>query len=460
MSAIPETRPPLPQAQRDLGSLRARIRAATLRPETEGLQEMRQALLPLAAPLEAARKRALRWVEAAREHPGSRPLAELLLDQFPLDSPQGKALMSLAEALLRTPDRRCADRLIAERLAALRERAEPGADLTARLALALLGTASRLLPDPFPGGTRRPLLSPVVTPLVRGALRRSMRLMGRAFIAGDSIESALARGQRERELSLCSFDVLGEGARSEADAERYFAAYSRAIEALRSQRAGFVHRRSSISVKLSALEPRYSLTQRSRVMERLVPVMLALARSACSAGVGLTIDAEEADRLDLSLDVVEALASDTETRAWGGLGLAVQAYGRRAPLVLDWVAQLARRSRRRMTVRLVKGAYWDAEIKRAQERGLDSFPVYTSKAATDASYLVCALRLFDAPDVIYPQFATHNALTVAAVLALAPDGAIYEFQRLHGMGQALYDTVRARVSGIPPVRVYAPVGTH
>ncbi|MDE2261499.1 MAG: bifunctional proline dehydrogenase/L-glutamate gamma-semialdehyde dehydrogenase PutA, partial [Gammaproteobacteria bacterium] len=407
--------------------------------------------------------RAIRWIEAARERARSRPLAESLLDQFPLDSRQGKAIMGLAEALLRTPDPGCADRLIAERLAALRGGGRKSAGLTVGLSMALLGSASRLLPDASAGLTvdaHRPLLTPVVAPIVRGALRRGMRMMGRAFIVGESIESALARGRRNHELSLCSFDVLGEGARCEEAAQRYFAAYERAIDALRSQEADSVHRRSGISVKLSALEPRYSLTQHPRVMESLVPRMLSLARRACAAGVGLTVDAEEADRLDLSLDILAALAGDAGTRGWGGLGLAVQAYGRRAPLVLDWVAELAGRTGRRMSVRLVKGAYWDAEIKRAQERGLDSFPVYTSKAATDASYLVCAQRLFGARDVIYPQFATHNALTVAAVLAIAPQGAAYEFQRLHGMGQALYDAVRADTRELPPVRVYAPVGTH
>ncbi len=457
MSALLEPHPP---EKSTLGSLRKHIREATLRPEAQALREIHESLLPLTDTLAAARGRAMRWIEAARASTRSRPLAESLLYQFPLDSRQGKALMSLAEALLRTPDPRCADRLIAERLAALRERGERSFDPPARRALALLGTASRLLPDPSPDNTRRAPLSPVVRPLVRAALRRGMRMMGRAFIVGESIEQALARGRRDRELALCSFDVLGEGARSQTDAERYRDAYARAIDALRSQPADSVHRRSGISVKLSALEPRYALTQRSRVIERLVPRMLALARCASDAGIGLTVDAEESDRLDLSLDIVDALARDAGTREWSGLGLAVQAYGRRALLVLDWVAELARRSGRHMSVRLVKGAYWDAEIKRAQERGLDSFPVYTSKAATDANYLVCARRLFEACDVIYPQFATHNALTVAAVMALAPEGAVYEFQRLHGMGQALYDAARADASEIPPVRVYAPVGTH
>jgi len=463
VAAVSETRSTCAPEAHDLGTLREHVRVATLRPEGAGVAEMRAALLPLADTLTAARVSAMKWIETARNGSRSRPLAESLLEQFPLDSRQGKALMSLAEALLRTPDPRSADRLIAERLAALRDAGAPSSELTVRLAMVLLGTASRLLPDAhstLEEDARRRVLTPFVTPVVRGVLRRAMRMLGRAFIVGESIESALARGRRDRDLSLCSFDVLGEGARSEADAERYFISYERAIDALRAQRAGSVHARSGISVKLSALEPRYALTQRARVMEKLAPRMVSLARRACSAGIGLTIDAEEADRLDLSLDVIEALARDPVTRGWSGLGLAVQAYGRRAPLVLDWVAALADQTGRRMTVRLVKGAYWDAEIKRAQERGLESFPVYTSKAATDANYLVCAQRLFSFRELIYPQFATHNALTVGAVMALAPRGAVYEFQRLHGMGQALYDAVRADRPDLPPVRVYAPVGTH
>jgi len=387
------------------------------------------------------------------------------MEQFPLDSPQGKALMSLAEALLRTPDPRRADQLIAERLVAVRSAGVPGSDaLLLRTAFALLGSASWLLPDVANELSGRFSLAsvtkPLVAPVVRKALRGAMEMLGEAFIVGETIESALKRGRSNPNLSLCSFDVLGEGARTEADAQRYFDSYQAAIEALSAQTQGTVHSRSSISVKLSAIEPRYSLLQSARVVERLIPRMLELARCAARAGIGLTIDAEEADRLDLSLDIVEALARDAGTREWHGLGLAVQAYGRRAPLVLDWVAALARETGRRMTLRLVKGAYWDSEIKRAQERGLASFPVYTSKAATDASYLVCAQRLFAAADVIYPQFATHNAFTIAAVLDFAPPGAEYEFQRLHGMGELLYEAVRAELPTLRPVRVYAPVGTH
>ena len=454
-----------PPVTERLRALREALRAATLRAEPGAVDEMVGSLTSLEERLVGAKSRATRWVEVARADKRARPLVDSVLEQFPLDSAPGKALMSLAEALLRTPDPKRADQLIAERLAAVRASGASGSDdLLLRTGFALLGSASRLLPDVAGELSGRFSLAsvtkPLVAPVVRKALRGAMQMLGEAFIVGETIESALARGRANPNLSLCSFDVLGEGARTDADAQRYADAYANAIDALRAQPAGSVHSRSSISVKLSALEPRYSLLQSVRVVERLVPRMLDLARRAARAGIGLTIDAEEADRLDLSLDIVEALARDPETHAWPGLGLAVQAYGRRAPLVIDWIAELARETGRRMTVRLVKGAYWDSEIKRAQERGLPTFPVYTSKAATDASYLVCAQRLFAASDVIYPQFATHNAYTIAAVLDFAPAGATYEFQRLHGMGELLYEAVRADIPNLPPVRVYAPVGTH
>ena len=458
-----------------LHAIREAISEATLRPEVDAVKELRAALESLERKLGSAQGRAIRWVESARADKRSRPFAESLMEQFPLDSAQGRALMSLAEALLRTPDPKRADQLIAERLAEVRSGgntsggdaahpARPKDKLLLRVGFALLSGVSRLLPDVAKELTGNfsvaSLTKPIVAPVVRSALRRSMEMLGEAFIVGETIESALARGKSNAGLALCSFDVLGEGARTEADAERYLQSYATAIEALARQPAGTVHERSSISVKLSALEPRYTLLQSDRVTRNLVPRMLDLARQAAHAGIGMTIDAEEADRLDLSLDVIEALARDDVTAGWDGLGLAVQAYGRRAPLVIDWVAQLARATGRRMTVRLVKGAYWDSEIKRAQERGLSSFPVYTTKAATDASYLVCAQRLFAVNDAIYPQFATHNAFTVAAVLELAPPRAQYEFQRLHGMGELLFDAVGADVPNLPPVRAYAPVGTH
>ncbi len=451
--------------EQSLAVLRTLLREATLRPEAGASNELIADLTAVQAALAGARERAARWVEVARADQRSRPLVDRMLEQFPLDSAQGRALMSLAEALLRTPDPKRADQLIAERLAAIRDAGVRGdTNLLLRTGFTLLSAAGRLLPEvsaELSGEvSAASLTKPVVAPIVRAALRQSMQTLGHAFIVGETIDAALGRARSEPDLALCSFDMLGEGARTEADAQRYLDDYAHAIDVLGAQPSGTVHARSAISVKLSALEPRYTLLQSERVNERLGPRMLELSRRAARAGIGMTIDAEEADRLDLSLDIFETLARDAATRGWEGLGLAVQAYGRRAPLLLDWVAQLARDSGRRMTVRLVKGAYWDSEIKRAQERGLASFPVYTSKAATDASYLEGVQRLFAAREVLYPQFATHNAYTAAAVLALAPGGALYEFQRLHGMGEALYAAARAELPELPPVRVYAPVGTH
>jgi RHH-type proline utilization regulon transcriptional repressor/proline dehydrogenase/delta 1-pyrroline-5-carboxylate dehydrogenase len=456
--SVPSGGPTLPQ-------LREQLRAATLRPEDDASEEILAKLGQSEQALRGAQARAARWVEVARADTRSRPLVEQMLEQFPLDSAQGKALMGLAEALLRTPDPKRADQLIAERLATVREAGLPGnTALLLRTGFVLLGAAGRLLPDvtaQLSGEfTAANLAAPLVAPIVRAAMRQSMQMMGHAFIVGDTIEAALARTRTEPDLALCSFDMLGEGARTASDAERYFASYAHAIDVLAGQKATGTYARSGISVKLSALEPRYSLLQSARVNSELTPRMLELARRAARARIGFTIDAEEADRLDLSLDIIEALARDVATRDWDGLGLAVQAYGRRAPRLLEWVAALARDSGRRMGVRLVKGAYWDSEIKRAQERGLSTFPVYTSKDATDASYLQCMQVLFAAGEVIYPQFATHNAFTVAAVLALAPAGAAYEFQRLHGMGEALYAAARAELPDLAPVRVYAPVGSH
>ncbi len=447
--------------------LREGIRSATLSAESDSVADMLVALSGADRKLAAAQARAGRWVKAARAQARSQPLVETMLEQFPLDSLQGRALMSLAEALVRTPDRARAHQLIAERLADLRAGGDGGAKgpgALVRAGVRVLSTVGRLLPNVSAELAGRfsasALTKPLVAPLLRASLRRTMEKVGRAFIVGETIESALERGKSDVSLALCSFDMLGEGARTDRDADRYFELYDRAIDSLRSQPGAQLHERSSLSIKLSALEPRYSLLQSARVRERLVPRVLALARKASEAGIGLTIDAEEADRLDLSLDVLEALARDSTTGGWSGLGLAVQAYGRRSSRVIDWVAALARDTGRKMTVRLVKGAYWDTEIKRAQERGLTTFPVYTKKEATDASYLVCAQRLFASADVLYPQFATHNALTIAAVIGLAPPRTPYEFQRLHGMGEVLYETVRADVANLAPVRVYAPVGTY
>jgi RHH-type transcriptional regulator, proline utilization regulon repressor / proline dehydrogenase / delta 1-pyrroline-5-carboxylate dehydrogenase len=411
---------------------------------------------------------AMALVEGSRARREERPFLDAFLQEFGLSNQEGIALMCIAEALLRIPDDATADRLIAEKLATGDWSSHAGKSESLFVNASTWGlmlTGSILELDPSiktdTTGWMRKFTRKAGEPLVRLAVRRAMRIIGGEFVVGRSIEEALARGAREADVGLCSFDMLGEGARTQADAQRYLASYEHAIDVIGAAAAGRApEEASSISIKLSALESRYSLLQHEQVMQRLVPLVGALVRRAAALGIQLTIDAEEADRLDLSLDVIEALAKDPTTRHWPGLGLAVQAYGKRALDVIDWVAATARTYGRRMTVRLVKGAYWDTEIKRAQERGLDGYPVYTRKVTTDVAYLACVGRLFSHADVIYPQFATHNALSIASVLELAPAGADYEFQRLHGMGQLLYAEAARQIAKFPRVRIYAPVGEH
>jgi len=411
---------------------------------------------------------AMALVEGARARRDERPFLDAFLQEFGLSNQEGIALMCIAEALLRIPDDATADRLIAEKLATGDWSSHAGRSESLFVNASTWGlmlTGGILELDPSiqsdAGGWLRSLTRKAGEPLVRLAVRRAMKIIGGEFVVGRSIEEALARSAREPEVGLCSFDMLGEGARTGQDAQRYLKSYQHAINVIGAQAAGRpAHEVSSISIKLSALEPRYNLLQRDRVMQRLVPPVKALAAQAAGLGIQLTIDAEEADRLDLSLGLIEALARDPATRDWPGLGLAVQAYGKRALGVIDWVAALARECGRRMTVRLVKGAYWDSEIKRSQERGLAGYPVFTRKLTTDVSYLACAGRLFKHVQVIYPQFATHNAHSIASVLQLAPPGADYEFQRLHGMGRLLYAEAARQVVNFPRVRVYAPVGEH
>jgi RHH-type transcriptional regulator, proline utilization regulon repressor / proline dehydrogenase / delta 1-pyrroline-5-carboxylate dehydrogenase len=411
---------------------------------------------------------AMALVEGARARRDERPFLDAFLQEFGLSNQEGIALMCIAEALLRIPDDATADRLIAEKLATGDWSAHSGKSESLFVNASTWGlmlTGGILELDPSiktdTTGWMRKLTRKAGEPLVRLAVRRAMRIIGGEFVVGRSIEEALARSAREADVGLCSFDMLGEGARTQLAAQRYLASYEHAIDVIGATAAGRPAQEvSSISIKLSALESRYSLLQHERVMQRLVPLLTTLVRRAAHLGIQLTIDAEEADRLDLSLDVIEALAKDPATRDWPGLGLAVQAYGKRALDVIDWVAATARTYGRRMTVRLVKGAYWDTEIKRAQERGLDGYPVYTRKVTTDVSYLACVGRLFSHADVIYPQFATHNAHSIASVLELAPAGADYEFQRLHGMGRLLYAEAARQIKEFPRVRIYAPVGEH
>ncbi len=419
------------------------------------------------APAREARvdAQASRLIGAIREAAGGIGGIEALLREYSLSTPEGLALMVLAEGLLRVPDDATADRLIEDKLGQ-GGFANPGPDRPDTLLVGAsawaLGLSARLIgPSDTPEGLLRGVVRRLGLPTVRGALRQAMRVMGNHFVLGQTIEDALGRANtRAGKVFRYSFDMLGEGARTAEDAAGYQASYAASIEAI-GRAAGNkpLPDRPGISVKLSALHPRYEAVSRARVMEELVPRVRELARAAAIRGLNFTIDAEESDRLELSLDVIAAVAADRQLAGWDGFGLAVQSYGKRARETIDWVGQLATALDRRFMVRLVKGAYWDTEVKRAQERGLADYPVFTRKPMTDLSYMACAERLLAQRPRIYPQFATHNALTVASVIERAGNTEGYEFQRLHGMGDALYAALLADHPGIG-VRTYAPVGVH
>ena len=302
-------------------------------------------------------------------------------------------------------------------------------------------------------------------PIIRAGVDVAMRLMGEQFVTGRTIEEALGiAASREARGFSFSYDMLGEAATTAEDAARYLAEYEHAIHAIgKAARGRGIYEGPGVSIKLSALHPRYQRIKRARVMDELLPRVKRLAALARSYDIGFNIDAEESERLDLSLDLLEALSLDPDLDGWNGLGFVIQAYGKRCPAVIDWLIDLGRRARRRLMVRLVKGAYWDSEIKRAQVDGIDGFPVFTRKVHTDVAYLACAKKLLAAPDAVYPQFATHNAQTLASAIVFAgPDyyRGQYEFQCLHGMGEPLYEEVVGRHKLDRPCRVYAPVGSH
>ncbi|CAJ0868895.1 RHH-type transcriptional regulator, proline utilization regulon repressor / proline dehydrogenase / delta 1-pyrroline-5-carboxylate dehydrogenase [freshwater sediment metagenome] len=383
---------------------------------------------------------------------------EDFLHEFSLSSREGLAVMALAESLLRVPDDATADQLIVDKLAAgdfSHHAAESDVLLVQACAFAL-GLSARIVGQGEPRGLVADLARRIGLPALRTAARQAMRLMGAHFVFGETIDDALARARGRRER--VSFDMLGEGARSAADADRYFGSYATAIRAIGAEAGGApLPARPGISVKLSALHPRYEAISQERVLRELPPRVLELARLARAHDLAFTIDAEEADRLELSLDVIARVVADPSLRGWEGFGLAVQAYQKRARDVIDYAMALAEAHDRRFMLRLVKGAYWDSEIKRAQERGLADYPVFTRKAMTDLNYDACAVALLAAPR-LYPQFATHNARSVAEVLVRAGARRDFEFQRLHGMGEPLYEAL-ANISDAP-VRIYAPVGPH
>jgi RHH-type proline utilization regulon transcriptional repressor/proline dehydrogenase/delta 1-pyrroline-5-carboxylate dehydrogenase len=422
----------------------------------------------LGAPrLEASRearieRTATRLVEAIRANDDRLGGVEDMLREFALSTKEGLALMVLAEALLRVPDARTADRFIEDKLGEgdfIHHETKSSAFLVNASAWALGMSARVIQPGETPDGTIGRLVKRLGAPAVRAATRQAMRLMGSHFVLGETIEAALARA-RSGAVSRYSFDMLGEGARTAEDAERYFNAYASAIAAIGAS-AGTrpLPERPGISIKLSALHPRFEALSRQRVLCELVPRLIDLAQRAKAYDLNLTVDAEEADRLELSLEVIAASVADASLAGWDGFGLAIQAYQKRAAAVIDYTYELASQLNRRMMVRLVKGAYWDSEVKRAQERGLPDYPVFTRKAMTDLNYLACAEKLLRLRPRLFPQFATHNALTVATVLELSNGEGGFELQRLHGMGEALYAQLIADHPELA-CRTYAPVGSH
>lgn len=449
--------------------LRRAITAAARIDEAEALAPLlREASLP--QDLRAAiRATASALVTALRrEHRGSG--VEGLVQEYSLSSEEGVALMCLAEALLRIPDTATRDALIRDKIADGDWSAHLGGGRSlfvnaASWGLAVTGRLVSSVDDRGLGAALTRLVARAGEPVIRRGVDLAMRLMGEQFVTGETIEQAVGRARElEAKGFRYSYDMLGEAATTAADAARYYADYEKAIHVIGAASAARgIIAGPGISIKLSALHPRYSRAQAGRVMDELLPRVKTLARLCMGYDIGLNIDAEEADRLELSLDLLESLAMDPELAGWHGLGFVIQAYGKRCPLVIDWIIDLARRSGRRMMVRLVKGAYWDAEIKRAQVEGLGDFPVYTRKVHTDVAYVACARKLLAAVDAVFPQFATHNAQTLATIYHLAgPDyrPEDYEFQCLHGMGEPLYRQVVGADRLDRPCRIYAPVGTH
>jgi RHH-type proline utilization regulon transcriptional repressor/proline dehydrogenase/delta 1-pyrroline-5-carboxylate dehydrogenase len=414
-------------------------------------------------------RRARSLVEGVRNGPAERSGLDAFLSRYDLSSNEGVILMCLAEALLRIPDDATADRLIADKISAGDWAAHLGDSDSLFVNASTWGlmlTGRLVRPSESEMRDHRGVLTRLAgrlgEPVLRGAFRQAMRIMGRQFVMGRTIEEALQRADEEQAEYRHSFDMLGEAALTRSDAQQYFSAYVKAIEAVSARARGVAPDSApSISVKLSALFPRYEILQRKRVHLELAPKLIELALVARERNVALTVDAEEAERLELSLELIERDTRESWLAGWNGFGLAVQSYQKRAMDVLRWLQDLARSTQRRLNVRLVKGAYWDTEIKRAQERGLSEYPVFTRKVNTDVSYLACARELIAADEWIYPQFATHNAHTVAAILELARVvGRQFEFQRLHGMGEELYRQIVSGSNPLAACRVYAPVGSH
>jgi RHH-type transcriptional regulator, proline utilization regulon repressor / proline dehydrogenase / delta 1-pyrroline-5-carboxylate dehydrogenase len=443
--------------------VKSRVRAAYAADEADVIRGLIDRIR--LAPEERAKVAATgaQYVDRVRRET-SPTMMEAFLAEYGLSTAEGVGLMCLAEALLRVPDAETIDDLIEDKIAPSNWGAHLGhsaSSLVNASTWALMLTGKVLDEEPrSPARALRGLVRRLGEPVVRTAVGQSMKILGRQFVLGQTINEAMKNAREwEKQGYTYSYDMLGEAARTDADAVRYHKAYADAIAAIAKAAKGDVRSSPGISVKLSALHPRYEYTHRKAVMAELVPRALDLAKQAAKANIGFNIDAEEQDRLDLSLDVIEAMLSDPSLEGWDGFGVVVQAYGRRAAPVIEFLYDLAARLDRKIMIRLVKGAYWDTEIKLAQEMGVATFPVFTRKVNTDVSYMACAQLLLDRRDRIYPQFATHNAHTCAAVIAMAGDDKeSFEFQRLHGMGESLHSIVK-KTEGTR-CRIYAPVGAH
>lgn len=435
--------------------------------ESEYLQELLALATPAQNVINEITKSASDLVEEIRANDKSKEGVEAFLQQYSLSTKEGIILMCLAEALLRIPDSKVANDLIRDKLSAADWKKHAG-ESESRLVnastwgLMLTGKIVDVdqdgdgKPDTMLGG----LISKFGEPVIRQAMNQAMKFMGRQFVLGRTIDEALKRGKKSIEKGYThSFDMLGEAAFTAADAHKYFEAYSQAIKEIGAVKTQEGQLAPSISIKLSALHPRYEVGQKDRVLTEMVKTVKTLAQQARELDVAITIDAEEADRLELSLEIFEAVFDSKICDGWDGFGMVVQAYSKRALPVLGWLHALSQKHQRKIPLRLVKGAYWDSEVKWSQQAGLKSYPVYTRKAATDVSYLACAKFILDTENSFYPQFATHNAQTVFSIMEMAGNRRDFEFQRLHGMGEVLYDLILQKFKGLR-CRIYAPVGNH
>ena len=453
-----------------LSELRASMNEYFLADETAVVKELLEIARLDDEKRSRIRQRAIELVRRVRKNSEGKGGIEAFLQQYDLSSTEGMVLMCLAEALIRVPDADTADKLIQDKLkdGKWKEHLGKSSSLFVNAStwgLMLTGKVLKLNPrdEDNAGNVVDRAIQRIGEPMVRTAMRQAMRIMGFQFVMGRTIKEAMKRSvSKDHKLYRHSFDMLGEAALTYEDAEKYFEAYADAIDSIGENKGeGFnVFSAPSISVKLSALHPRYELARRDQVLDEMVPKLRALAERAKKHDIALTVDAEEADRLDISLDVIEAVYRSESLAGWEGFGLAIQAYQKRCIRLVDWLVNLSREVGRRIPVRLVKGAYWDTEIKVFQVNGEHGYPVFTRKCNTDVSYLACARRMIEAGDALYPQFATHNAHTVSSILEMIGDRRDFEFQRLHGMGEELYGEIVPKNKLDIACRVYAPVGAH